>query len=245
MKEVQAANDLDREFPADPSGRTVRNFVQETVDGPVRTMTITRGQRTITERTMYDRSGTAGGFRYDAARMTMSELTSILVLHTGRPVIDSTKLTGVYNFSIELPVPPFVVQGLAAAGITAAVDGTPINMPSAASAVKGVEQLGAQVGTTTPSCRYDRRRQDRAGSERQLKSLRCDAASGSYARADLRGLRFCGHWLGHARRERRRSQRLDGGLEKARVARSSVRASPFVLKTRKANCGQSGVGRSM
>lgn len=75
----------------------------------------------------------------------MSELTSILVLHTGRPVIDSTKLTGVYNFSIELPVPPFVVQGLAAAGITAAVDGTPINMPSAASAVKGVEQLGLKL----------------------------------------------------------------------------------------------------
>src|SRR4029453_713825 len=98
---------------------------------------------TITERTMYDRrSKERGIFQYDAARMTMSELASILTLHTGRPVIDSTKLTDVYNFSIELPVPPFAVQGLAAAGITTAVAGTPINQPSDASAVRADEQLG-------------------------------------------------------------------------------------------------------
>ena len=77
--------------------------------------------------------------------MTMSELVSILTLHTGRPVIDSTKLTGVYSFSIELPVPPFVSQGLAAAGITTAVDGTPLNQPSGVSAVKEVEQLGLKL----------------------------------------------------------------------------------------------------
>ena len=75
----------------------------------------------------------------------MSELASILTLHTGRPVIDRTKLTGIYNFSIELPTPPFAVQGLAAAGITTAVDGTPINQPSGASAVKAAEQLGLKL----------------------------------------------------------------------------------------------------
>src|SRR5688572_5665582 len=84
MKEVQAANDLDRVFPANPSGRTVRDSLRETVDGPVRTMRIPLGERTITERTMYDRTGTARGtFQYDAARMTMSELAAILATHTG------------------------------------------------------------------------------------------------------------------------------------------------------------------
>ena len=146
MKEVQVANELDRVFPADRSGRTGRDSVQETVDGPVRTMTIPRGQRTITERTMYDRAGNdRGTYQYDAARMTMSELVSILTLHTGQPVIDSTRLTGVYNFSIELPVPPFVVRGLAAAGITTRADGTPLNQPSGGSAVKAVEQLGLRL----------------------------------------------------------------------------------------------------
>jgi len=142
MKEVQAANELDRVFPADPSGRTGRDSLNETVDGPVRTMMIPMGQRTITERTMYDRKATRGGFRYEAARMTMSELASILSIHTGRPVIERTKLTGIYSFSIELPVPPFVGRGLAAAGTTTTVDGTPLNQPSGASAVKSVEQLG-------------------------------------------------------------------------------------------------------
>ena len=147
MKEVQVANELDKVFPPNPSGRTGRDSLQETVDGPVRTMGIPFGQRTITERTMYDRAGIAGGggFRYDAVRMTMPELVSALTLHTGRPVIDSTKLTGVYSFSIELPVPPFVSQGLAATGITTAVDGTPLNQPSAVSAVKEVERLGLKL----------------------------------------------------------------------------------------------------
>jgi uncharacterized protein (TIGR03435 family) len=146
MKEVQAANELDRVFPPLASGRTGRDSVQETVDGPVRTMMIPLGQRTITERTMYDRTGTARRtYQYDAARMTMSELVSILTLHTGHPVIDSTKLAGIYTFSIELPVPPFVSQGLAAAGITTAVDGTPLNQPSPVSAMKEVEQLGLKL----------------------------------------------------------------------------------------------------
>ena len=146
MKEAQALNELEKVFPPGLSVPSARNSVLETVDGPVRIMRLSRGQRTITERTMYDRvSKERGIIQYDAARMTMSELASILTLHTGRPVIDSTKLTGVYNFSIELPTPPFAVQGLAAAGITTAVDGTPINQPSGTSAVKSVEQLGLKL----------------------------------------------------------------------------------------------------
>jgi uncharacterized protein (TIGR03435 family) len=135
MKEVPPANELDRLFPTDPSGRTARDSLTETVDGPVRTMAIPMGQRTITERTMYDRKATRGGFRYEAARMTMSELASI----------DRTKLMGIYSFSLELPVPPFIGQGFAAAGTTTAVDGTPLSEPSGTSAVKSVEQLGLKL----------------------------------------------------------------------------------------------------
>src|SRR5688500_13591562 len=146
MKEVQAVNELEKVFPPGLSVPSVRNSVLETVDGPVRIMRLPLGQRTITERTMYDRTSKQRGiFQYDAALMTMSESASILTLHTGRPVVDRTTLTGVYNFSIELPTPPFAVQGLAAAGITTAVDGTPINQPSGASAVKAVEQLGLKL----------------------------------------------------------------------------------------------------
>jgi uncharacterized protein (TIGR03435 family) len=150
MKEVEAANELDRVFPADSSERPFRDSVLETVDGPVRTMSLPRGLRTITERTMYDRTGKDGGtFQYDAARMTMSELASILTLHTGRPVIDRTKLTGVYSFSIELPVPPFAGRGLATSGPATTFSGTPINQPSFAaafaSAVKAAEQLGLKL----------------------------------------------------------------------------------------------------
>ena len=45
----------------------------------------------------------------------------------------------------RLPAPPFVGRGLAAAGITTAVDGTPLNQPSGVSAVKAVEPLGLRL----------------------------------------------------------------------------------------------------
>ena len=70
----------------------------------------------------------------------MAELTSILVLSTGRPVINATKLTGVYKFSIELPTEAFAsVSAQVSAQTGRTVD------PSGASAPKAVEQLGLKL----------------------------------------------------------------------------------------------------
>ena len=118
----------------------------ETVNGPVRTMGITLGSRTITERTMYERRFTAQRTqRIEAARLTMAEFASILAQNTGRPVLDRTGLTGVYRFSIELPSDAFVVTGLLAAGVTTTVQGTPLTEPTGVSTVKAVEGLGLKL----------------------------------------------------------------------------------------------------
>lgn len=145
MQEAQPANELDKAFATDGS-KTLNDSLNETVNGPVRTMALTLGMRTITERTMYERRFTAQRTqRIDAARLTMAEFASILTQNTGRPVLDRTGLTGLYRFSIELPPDAFVVPGLAAAGITTTVQGTPLNEPTGESAVKAVEQLGLKL----------------------------------------------------------------------------------------------------
>lgn len=79
---------------------------EEMLNGPLRIIQIPLGQRMITERTLYEWTGTARRTRQiDAARMTMAELASMLAECTGGPVLDRTQLTGVYKFSIELPYP--------------------------------------------------------------------------------------------------------------------------------------------
>lgn len=149
MQEVQPANELDKVFPTDPSFKIISDSTQETVNGRVRTMNIfskTGGIRTITERTMYDRTFTARGTRQiDAVRMTMSEFAALLSTNTGRPVLDRTNLTGVYAFSIELPPDAWQVRMNASAGITTARDGTPLNEPVSVSIPRGVERLGLKL----------------------------------------------------------------------------------------------------
>jgi uncharacterized protein (TIGR03435 family) len=145
MEEVQPANELDKVFSTD-GARTLSDSLEETVNGPKRTINTARGIRTITERTMYERQFTARRTNLiDAARLTMAELAAILYQNTGRPVLDRTKLTGIYKFSIELPTDEWVMTGLGAAGITTTVQGTPINEPTGVSAVKAVEQLGLKL----------------------------------------------------------------------------------------------------
>ena len=145
MQEVQPANELDKDFSSDAS-KTLSDSLNETVNGPVRTMGITLGMRTITDRTMYERRFTAQRTqRIEAARLTMAEFVSILTQNTGRPVLDRTGLTGLYRFSIELPSDAFVVPGLLAAGITTTVQGIPLTEPTGASTVKAVEELGLKL----------------------------------------------------------------------------------------------------
>jgi uncharacterized protein (TIGR03435 family) len=140
MQEVEPANELNRVFPIDPSVRT-REQLEEMLDGPRRLIPIPFGDRTVTESSMYERKWTSRGTQeIDAARMSMSELTSILVLSTGRPVINATKLTGVYKFSIELPTEAFASVSAQVAART----GTTVE-PSGVSAVRAVEQLGLRL----------------------------------------------------------------------------------------------------
>ena len=80
MQEVQPVNELDKAFTGDSSKRiALSDRTEEMVNGPLRIIQIPLGQRMITERTMYEWTGTARRTRLiDAARMTLSELASLL-----------------------------------------------------------------------------------------------------------------------------------------------------------------------
>lgn len=140
MKEVEAANDLDKVFPPDPSVRTLSDS-EGIVNGRTRTIVSVRGITTITERSMYARSNR----QITAVRMAMSDLAALLAQNTGRPVRDRTNLTGVYTFSIELPPDAWLERISASAGITTNAAGAPLNEPTGLSAVKAVEQLGLKL----------------------------------------------------------------------------------------------------
>lgn len=141
MKAVEPANEIDRVFPADPSVRSPRELSEEMLDGRRRLITIPFGNRIVTETSTYEQRFTPRGTQQiDAARMTMAELRSVLVMSTARPVIDGTKLTGAYAFSIELPVEAFASVG---ASIPTR-DGT-LREPTGVSATKAVEQLGLRL----------------------------------------------------------------------------------------------------
>jgi uncharacterized protein (TIGR03435 family) len=141
MKEIQAANDLEKEFPG---ALNLPESDRETVDGRTRTVTTPRRITTITARTMYDRIFSGRGTqRIEAVRMTMSELAAVLAVNTGRPVLDRTKLAGVYSFSLELPTDAYLVQIDALRQSSAG--GTTKAEPVGVSALKSVEQLGLKL----------------------------------------------------------------------------------------------------
>jgi len=142
MKEVEAANDLDKEVPGERTLR-VSESDQETVSGRIRTINGPRRMTRITARTMYDRIITGRVQQIEAVRMTMAELASVLSANTGRFVLDKTNLTGVYSFSLELPIDAYIVQLNA---LTQSRTGGTTNVePTGVSALKAVEQLGLRV----------------------------------------------------------------------------------------------------
>jgi uncharacterized protein (TIGR03435 family) len=143
MKEVEAANDLDKKFPGE---RTLRNVESdsETVDGRKRTIFEGRRITTVTARTLYDRIFSGRGTqRIEAARMTMAELASVLAVNTGRSVLDKTNLSGVYSLTLELPTDAYLLQLDA---LTQSRSGSTTNVdPTGVSALKAVEQLGLKL----------------------------------------------------------------------------------------------------
>jgi len=148
MMEVQAVNELDKKFETAPSlAGALGDRVLNEIDGRVRLTNTPQGLRTTTERSTFERVFNIGRptYQLNADRMTMTEFASLLTANVARPVFDKTKLTGLYQFQIELPRDAAYVGVVAPLGIARTADGQPLNDPTGVSAVKAVEQLGLRL----------------------------------------------------------------------------------------------------
>jgi uncharacterized protein (TIGR03435 family) len=148
FQEVQAVNELEKVFPADFFGKPPQlDRTQDSLEGRLRSVFTGRGLMIITERSMYERIRTdRGTYELNAARITMAELVVQLAGTVDRPVIDRTKLTGVYQLRIELPPGPSVAPALAAGrGGSTTTNGAPIQAPIGISAFQAVEKLGLKL----------------------------------------------------------------------------------------------------
>ena len=146
MTEVPPLDELTKELDAVVSAKNPTDSVSETVEGPVRTGMITLGYRTTTTRSKFDRVFTARRTQLiDAARMSMSDLVSVLTTTVDEPVIDKTGLTGLYQFKIELPPDAATIRSLIASGTTTTVQGTPLTEPTGFSVFKALEGIGLKL----------------------------------------------------------------------------------------------------
>lgn len=140
MREVEAVDDLAKEFTDVSSAVPAMNTIADTIDGPRRSMMLSvRGHRTVTSRTMYETTFLEQAvLRLTATRMSMPELAGQLMLSVGaEQVFDRTGLTGLYQFTVDLPNNPlpFAVPTR---------DGS-VREPSSISAAKAVESLGLRL----------------------------------------------------------------------------------------------------
>lgn len=149
MREVEAVNDLDRKF--DDALVTTGGVVDRTTqtpDGPVRTMNVPGAVRRITSRTMYERTigGGSAGKTITATRMTMAELVPLLRQNLGERVIDRTGLTGIYQFTIQLPRDEADREPLRALLASSGRPSTSADWePETATTLKAVEGLGLKL----------------------------------------------------------------------------------------------------
>jgi len=114
MRPVGEANDLDAELKElKPEQFTVDT---RTPDGESRTITsLNTGIRTINARSNYvlvPFPDASAPIKYvlDATRITMADFASVIMGRVERPVFDLTQLTGVYQFKIDVPVPPGMLR---------------------------------------------------------------------------------------------------------------------------------------
>jgi uncharacterized protein (TIGR03435 family) len=140
IEEVPAADEVDKVFPADPSGKPPSlDRTSEGIEGRMRSITTARGLITITEQSMYERIRTDRGTEeIVATRITMRQLAAILSFTVDRPVVDGTRLSGLYKFRIELPPPNFAIASVF-------VPITPTNEPNVVSPLRAVEKLGLKL----------------------------------------------------------------------------------------------------
>ena len=146
MTEVPPLDELTKELDAVVSAKNPTDSVSETVDGPVRSGMITLGYRTTTTRSKFDRVFTERSTQLiDAARMSMTELVSLLTTTMDEPVIDKTGLAGLYQFKIELPPDAASTRRLISIGTTTTVRGTPLTEPTGYSVFKALEGIGLKL----------------------------------------------------------------------------------------------------
>jgi uncharacterized protein (TIGR03435 family) len=140
MREVEAVDDLAKEFTDASRVGSTSDRMADTIEGPRRSMALsTPGMRTVTSRTMYETTfSESGAVRLNAVRMSMRELASQLMLSVGaEQVFDRTGLTGLYQFTIDLPNNPLPFA-------LPTRDGS-VREPSSISAAKAVESLGLRL----------------------------------------------------------------------------------------------------
>ena len=144
--EVPPLDELTKELQSVAAEKKPTDSVSETIDGPVRTAMISLGVRTTTTRSRYDRTFTERRTQViDAARMSMTDLVSVLLTTVDAPVIDKTGLTGLYQFKVELPPDATSIRRLREQGITTTVQGTPLTEPTGYSVFKALEGLGLKL----------------------------------------------------------------------------------------------------
>ena len=151
MREVEAVDELKAELSPDQSvARPPSDTVRETPDGPVRMIQVFPGGfRRITSRTNYERRTLPErrGAILTATRMTMAELVTELESNVDRPIVDRTGLTGLYQFTLQLPYNAvFIRMDAMASGLLGRPVGSAGAEPVAGVSVfKELERLGLKL----------------------------------------------------------------------------------------------------
>ncbi len=146
MEEVPAVDEVDKEFPVDPSRPPLMDQTREGLEGRTRTIFTGRGLIYISDRTMYERIATdRGTYILDATRITMWQLAGYLSATVDRPVVDGTNLSGVYTFRVELPPENWGFALPPTLGVSRTPEGTPRIDPSGVSAFTVAEDLGLRL----------------------------------------------------------------------------------------------------
>ena len=145
IPEVEAVNDLEKDFTKESSLASTLDQTQETFDGPVRSMVIPEliGNRMVTARSLYVfRTTPRSTNEIDATRITMTEFAGLLSVNLDRPVIDNTGLRGVYRFKVELDRSAMAARMLSQLAPDRAAA---LKEPTGVSTFKAVEALGLKL----------------------------------------------------------------------------------------------------
>jgi uncharacterized protein (TIGR03435 family) len=148
MREVEAVDELKKEFSPDPALKTPSvDRTEETPLGTVRTIVYPAVNKivTITSQTMYERNLNSSGSILNATRVTMAELVKLLEETVSQHVVDGTGLKGVYQFTLELPQSPIVSRISETFERVRAGVGGDLATPTGSVSVKFVETLGLKL----------------------------------------------------------------------------------------------------